>query len=112
MQGPDQASPPPAGLASVDLPPEQLSLLQDEMTDRPDVVRVLHKVSGMPQAGHRAVVLIRAQVALGAVFDGDVAQSGRHHRNRGGRGRAPVVIDAVGGVVISSGQPKVVGFIG
>ena len=106
MQGPDQTSPPPAGLASVDLPPEQLSLLQDEGTDRPDVVGVFHEVSCMPQACHRPVVMIRAQVALGAVFDGDISQSGRHHSDRDGRGRAPVAIDAVGGIVFSSVKPN------
>lgn len=73
MHGPDQTPPPPAGPASIDLPPEQLSLLQDEETDRPDVIGVLHEVACMPQACHRPVVVIRAQVALGAVFDGDIS---------------------------------------
>lgn len=99
MQGPDQTSPSPAGPASVDLPPEQLSLLQDEGTDRSDVEGVFHETARLPQARHRSVVALRAQVALGAVFDRDVSQPGRHDGEGEGRGRAPVGEDTAGGII-------------
>lgn len=102
MSSPDQTPPPPAGPASVDLPPEQLSLLQDEGTDCSDIIGILHEAARMLQANHSLVVTFRAQVALSAVFDGDIYQSGRHHREGEGRGRAPVEIDTVGVIVFSS----------
>lgn len=102
MQGPDQTSPPSARSASIHLPPEQLSLLQDEHTDRPEIVSVLHEAARMPQARHRPLVVVCAQMALGAIFDGDVSQSGRHDGEGEGRGPGPVPKDAVGGIVFSS----------
>lgn len=56
----------------------------------------------MSQALHCLVVAFRAQVALGAVFDSDVSQSGRHDGEGDGRGPAPVPKDAVGGVIFGT----------
>lgn len=82
MGGPDQAAATAARAAAVELGPEQLPVLQDEHAGGAEVVGVLHEAAGMAQAGHGLVVAVRAQVALGAVFDRDVQQPGRHHGQR------------------------------
>ena len=53
----------------------------------------------MPQAAHGAAVVFRAQVALRAVFVGNVGEASGHDGNGEGGGQTPVVVDAVGGVV-------------
>ena len=51
------------------------------------------------QAVHGVGVVFGADVALGAVLGHDVGETGGHDGDGEGGGGAPVVVDAVGGVV-------------
>lgn len=65
----------------------------------PHEARVLLESPRRPQAPHRAAVVFRADVALRAVFRHDVGETGCHDEDGQARRRAPIVVDAVGGVV-------------
>ncbi len=78
---------------------QNLPKLDARIRHNPHEARVLLEPARTLQPSHRSVVVLRADVALRAVFRHDVRETGGHDEDgQAGRG-APVVVDAVGGVV-------------
>ena len=78
---------------------QNLPKLDPRIRHNPHEARVLFEPARAPQPSHRSVIVFRADVALCAVFRHDVRETCGHDEDgQAGRG-APVVVDAVVGVV-------------
>ncbi len=99
LSRPNQTSPPPSRPPPTNPIKRQLPHPYHPIRHRPHETRVLLEPPRRPQPPHRVGVVFRADVALRAVLRHDVGEAGGHDED-GEAGRdAPVVVDAVGGVV-------------
>lgn len=70
-----------------------------QIRHEPHEARLFLEPARAPQTPHRAGIVFCADVALRAVFRHDVREARGHDEDGEGAGGAPIVIDAVGGVV-------------
>ena len=96
---PDQTSPSSSRPAPADEMKNELPKRDQRIRHHPHEARVLLEPARTPQPLHRAAVVLGADVALRAVFRHDVSEARGHDEYGEAGGGAPVVVDAVGGVV-------------
>lgn len=90
-------------LASAQLPADKLAKPQQLIWDKSRKTGVLLVPAGHLQPLHGTAVVLRRQVALGAVLVDDVEQAGDHGDARDCRPRGPVHVNPVGGIEIGAG---------
>ena len=96
---PDETSPPLPGPAPTDSIKNGFPASNHQILHEPDKTRLFLEPARALQSFHRAGIVFRADVALRAVFRHDVREARGHDEDGEGGGGAPVVVDAVGGVV-------------
>lgn len=65
-----------------------------------------------PQTSHSSAIVFSTDVTLRAVFRNDVGETGGHDEDGQAGGGAPVVVDAVGGVIGVGGKVDEATFFG